>query len=296
MCAIAGSDKAKVFIARSAAMADLARVADSAAAGSSCVLILGERGVGKRLFAERLHSKSPRREKPFVRVNCARLEKLPSFELAGGGSLFLDEIGGIPLDMQEALLKALQEKKHEGVRLICSSACDLERSVKEEKFLDALFQRLNVVSFRIPPLRERRDDIMPLAECFLKRFSDETKKNFEGFSDDARTVLLEYSWPGNVRELKNSVERSCVLGNPPFAGAQDLQLPSLCSAKNESQSLEEGFVPQSGLTLKDAVNGFKKFYVEKALRTAGSTQAEVAAALGIQRTYLSRLLLELGIR
>lgn len=289
MVALAGSDKAKVFIARSAAMIDLARVADSAAQSSSCVLILGERGVGKRLFAERLHSKSPRRAKPFVRVNCAALGGLSLQEaeralferlaLADGSTLFLDEIGGIPLDLQEALLNALQQNKCDGARLVCAASDDLEQMAEQGKFLGDLFQRLNVVTFRIPPLRERREDIMPLAEVFLKKFSDETKKNFAGFSEQAQKALLGHHWPGNVGELKNSVERSCLLGTPPLA-----------------DFVQAAWIPKSGQTLKDAVNEFKKFYVERALKTSGARQADVAESLGIQRTYLSRLIAELGIR
>lgn len=299
---LAGSGKEKVFVVRSPVMADLARVADSAAQGSSCVLILGERGVGKRLFAERLHLKSPRRAMPFVRVNCAALQSLSlqkagetlfgRFELAGEGTLFLDEIAGVPLDLQAELLKALQEKKY-GARLVCSSAQDLERSAKEGTFLAALFQRVNALSLRIPPLRERREDIMALAGFFLKKFSDETKKNFTDFSDEAKAALQEWSWPGNVRELKNSVERSCVFGTPPIAAAPNFGEERFGAKEALSQN---AFVARSGLALKDAMNEFKKFYVERALRTAGSTQAEVAAALGIQRTYLSRLMVELKIR
>lgn len=308
---LAGSDKAKVFIARSSAMADLARVAESAAQGSSAIFISGERGAGKRLFAERLHVKSPRRAKPFVRVNCAALQGLAfaaareeffgRVELAGEGTLFLDEIAGLPLDLQAELLKALQEKKCGAARIVCSSAADLEKMASAGEFLGELFHRLNVVSLRIPPLRERREDIMPLAEFFLKKFSDETKKNFIGFSSDAKAALTNCYWPGNVRELKNSIERACVFGNPPLATAQNLQLSLDNSNGSENSALDEaalqkGYVPQSGQTLKDAMNGFKKFYVERALRTVDGNQTDVAAALGIQRTYLSRLLVELGIR
>ena len=289
MVVLAASDKAKVFIARSAAMVDLARVADSAAQGSSSVLICGEKGAGKRLLAERLHSKSPRSQKPFVRVNCAALERLSEREAekalfarlkaADGGTLFLDEAGALPLALQARLLSALQDGECGGARLVSSSSEDLEKAAGEGKFLGALLQRLNVVALRIPPLRERREDILPLAEAFLKKFSDETKKNFAGFSERAQKEMLSSYWPGNVGELKNSVERSGLLGTPPLA-----------------DFAQSGYVPQSGQTLKDAVNGFKKFYIERALQTSGAKQADVAAALGIQRTYLSRLMLELGIR
>ncbi|MCR5045153.1 MAG: sigma-54-dependent Fis family transcriptional regulator [Treponema sp.] len=317
-----------VFIAKSAVIADLARVADAAAKTTSSVLITGESGVGKELFAEQLHLRSPRSDKPFVRVNCAALSqslledelfghakgaytdastcRKGRFEMADGGTLFLDEIGEIPLELQAKLLRAIQDKKFErvgssetisvDVRIVCATNKDLELMVKEGKFRDDLFYRLNVVPLRIPPLRERRDDIKPLADYFLQKFSGETKKNFKGFSEDAKLVLYNYYWPGNVRELENSIERACVLGTPPFVTAQNLQISAEISGDANSSPAQKGFVPQSGQTLKDAMNDFKKFYVESVLRTTGGKQADVAKALGIQRTYLSRLLLELGIR
>ena len=130
----------------------------------------------------------------------------------------------------------------------------------------------------------------------MQKFSGETKKNFKGFTDDANAALYNYYWPGNVRELENSIERACVLGAPPFISAQNLQIASAVAGSSESSDSQGGYVPQSGQTLKDAMNGFKKYYVERALQTRGGKQADVAASLGIQRTYLSRLLLELGIR
>ena len=317
-----------VCIAKSACMSDLARVAAAAAKTTSSVLITGESGVGKELFAEQLHLQSPRSDKPFVRVNCAALSqslledelfghakgaytdasscRKGRFEMADGGTLFLDEIGEIPLELQAKLLRAIQDKKFErvgssetisvDVRIVCATNKDLERMVKEGTFRDDLFYRLNVVPLRIPPLRERRDDITPLADYFLQKFSSETKKNFKGFSEDARQVLLHYYWPGNVRELENSIERACVLGTPPLINAQNLQLSSDVPGTAESSAPQKGFVPRSGLTLKDAMNEFKRYYVESALRTGGAKQADVAKSLGIQRTYLSRLLVELGIR
>lgn len=299
---IACADRLKVFIAKSPALADLARVADSAAQGSSCVLITGESGVGKRLFAERFHARSPRREKAFVRVNCAVLGGLLSekdlaerFEKASDGTIFFDEVGGLAPALQEALLKLVQEKKY-GARIVCSSSLDLERMAGDGKFLGSLFQRLNALSLRIPPLRERRDDIKPLADCFLKKFSDKTKKNFTGFSSEAEEAMQNYGWPGNVRELKNAVERACLFETPPVAGARGLGIASCAEDSDKGLAMQGAFAVQSGKTLKEATTEFKKYYVERALQTTGAKQADVAASLGIQRTYLSRLLVELGIR
>ncbi len=317
-----------VFISRSAVIEDLVKMLVAAAKTSSSVLITGESGVGKELFAEQLHLRSDRRTKPFVRVNCAALtsslledelfghakgaytdaltERKGRFEAANGGTLFLDEIGEIPLELQAKLLRAIQDKKFErvgssetisvDVRIVCATNKDLEKAVKEGKFRDDLFYRLNVVPLRIPPLRERREDIEPLADYFLEKFSGETKKNFKGFSADAEQVLYSYYWPGNVRELENSIERACVLGNPPFVTAQNLQIASGSLQTDGKTEVQKGYIPESGQTLKDAVNAFKKYYVTEALRTGGGRQTDVAKVLGIQRTYLSRLLVELGIR
>lgn len=277
------------LVGKSQAILDLERVANAAAQTASPVLIQGESGVGKAMFASRIHSLGPRRDKRFVRLNCAVLQNpAAGLEEAAGGTLFWDGLCALAPGAQGALFEALQEKKTDGARLLCSASADLERMVKEGKFLGPLFHRLNVVAVRIPPLRERKDDIMPLAEFFLKKFSAETKKNFTGFSDDAKAALEACPWPGNVRELENVIERACILGRPPLVGAQDFPF--------ESSAARAGYVPQSGLSLKDAMNGFKKYYVERALRTVGGNQADVAASLGIQRTYLSRLLVELGIR
>ena len=284
------------LVGKSQAILDLERVAQAAAQTASPVLISGESGVGKALFARRLHLSSPRRDKRFVEVNCALLQNpLDGLEAAQDGTLFLNELSAMRPEAQKALLEAVQEKKTAGVRFVCSTSADLELMVKEGKFLEPLFHRLNVVAVRIPPLRERKDDIMPLAEFFLKKFSAETKKNFTGFSDDAEAFLLAARWPGNARELGNAIERACIFGWPPLVGAQDLQAAEARSEASES-SPAAGYVPKSGLSLKDAMNGFKKYYVERALRTVGGNQADVAASLGIQRTYLSRLLVELGIR
>ena len=278
---------------------DLERFAKQAAQSRAPLLILGELGVGKKSFARRLHFEGPQKSDPFVAVNCA-FEPLDGAGVLGrlkaaqSGSLFLDGVGSLSMEAQEAVLKAILEGTtgQGGARILCAESRDLEIMVGQGNFLEPLFNRIGAAAVRIPPLRERKDDIMPLAELFLNAFSAETKKSFEGFSDEAKEALLAYDWPGNVRELKNSVERACLLGKPPLAGLQDF-LPFGGAFGSQAQG---SYVPQSGMSLKDAMNGFKKFYVERALRTVGKNQAETAASLGIQRTYLSRLLVELGIR
>ncbi len=316
------------FISNSAVVNDLIRIVDEAAKTCTSILITGESGVGKELFAEQLHLRSPRKNKPFIRVNCAALspalleselfghvkgaytdalkDRKGRFEMADGGTLFLDEIGEIPLELQSKLLRAIQEKKFErvgssetisvDVRIIAATNKNLEQMVQEGKFRNDLYYRLNVVPLRIPPLRRRKDDIEPLAVHFLEKFSRETKKNFLGFTDDALSALYDYSWPGNVRELENSIERACVLGEPPYIHTSNLQL-SLKKTVSTGESLSEiTFVAGEDKDLKSVLNRFKKNYVVQILRQNDWNQTKTAKVLDIQRTYLSRLIAELNIR
>lgn len=321
------------FIAKSAVVMDLIHVVEEVAKTTTSVLITGESGVGKELFAEQLHIKSPRRDKPFVRVNCAALapslleselfghvkgaytdastNRKGRFESADGGTIFLDEIGELPIELQAKLLRVIQEKSFErvgssetksvDVRIVAATNKDLEKMVQEGKFRNDLFYRLNVVPLRIPALRERRQDIEPLADFFLKKFNMETKKNFKDFSKEAKMALLEYDWPGNIRELENTVERACVLGTPPYIYAQDLRLNVeenyTENDKNDRFSYDfSDIMKQDDKSLKTAITMFKKNYVTKILEQTGNNQTKAAKILGIQRTYLARLLSELDIR
>ena len=326
------------FVAKSPAILDLLHVIDEVAKTNSSVLISGESGTGKELFAEQLHLKSPRVGKPFIRVNCAALsatlleselfghvkgaftdavsDREGRFEAADGGTLFLDEIGELPLDLQAKLLRVLQEHSFErvgsnktisvDVRIVAATNRDLEKMVAEGSFRSDLYYRLNVLPLNIPPLRERREDIEPLATFFLKRFSRETKKNFVNFSAAALRTLYDYYWPGNVRELENSIERACVLGTPPMIQADDLRINVSAMTKKS----EEGDVTKEldalademlafddgDRTLKTALTKFKTAYVKRILNETSWNQTEAGKILGIQRTYVSRLLNELHIR
>lgn len=320
------------FIARSPVMLDLVNVLEEVAKTSSSVLILGESGVGKELFAEQLHLKSARYDKPFVRVNCAALspqlleselfghvkgaftnavsDRAGRFEAADGGTIFLDEIGELPLDLQVKLLRVIQSKSFEkvgssetisvDVRIVAATNRDLEAMVQEGTFRRDLYYRLNVLPLFIPPLRNRKDDIEPLALFFLRKFSGETKKNFTGFSDDALRLLYSYYWPGNIRELENTVERACVLGRPPLVRAEDfrLQVSSGPSAKVSSPDADMYDVDSKfgDRSLKAAVNRFKKAYITRILDEVSWNQTKACKILDVQRTYVSRLLNELHIR
>ena len=314
------TDQYHTIITKSPAILEKMEIIEKVSKTDSSVLLLGESGVGKELFAEQIHIKSPRSKAAFIRVNCAAIPEglLESelfghvkgaftnaisarkgrFEMADGGTIFLDEIGDLPVSLQAKILRVIQERKFEkvgsdititvNVRIIAATNKDLEDLVAKNEFRQDLYYRLNVFPVFIPPLRKRPEDIPELAHFFLKNFMRETKKQFDGFSADALDAMLSYSWPGNVRELQNCVERACVIGRNKWIGRDDLFLKL---KPGESQS--EGEVIERNL--KNAVNVFKTNFIFKVLEENDWNQTEAARALVIQRTYLSRLIKELNI-
>jgi len=317
------------FVAKSPIIIDLLKVVERVANTNSSVLILGESGVGKELFAEQIHLKSLRSKKPFVRINCAALspqlleselfghvkgaftnaitDRKGRFETADGGTLFLDEIGELPLNLQGKLLRVIQEKTFErvgssktisvDVRIIAATNRNLEEMVNDGRFRNDLYFRLNVLPINVPPLRNRREDILELADFFVKKTNNEVKRNFKGFTEKTKQVLLDYSWPGNIRELQNAIERACVLGKPPLIQVSDLRL-NLQSSKDEYAGCENAVIEELGTDtcLKTALKKFKKTYVRKILELEKWNQTKAAKVLGIQRTYVSRLINELEIQ
>ena len=241
---LTGKD-ARRLIYVSAEMRNIARMVEQVASSTATILITGESGTGKEVVADAIHTASPRRLKPLIKVSCAALpdtlleselfgyekgaftganaRKEGRFELANGGTLFLDEIGEISPAIQVKLLRVLQDGKFErlggtrtidsDVRIITATNKDLQHEVTEKRFREDLFYRLNVINIRIPALRERKDDIPLLAMYFLKRYSEKNNKAIEGFAEDAMLALTSYDWPGNVRELENAVERAIVFAN-----------------------------------------------------------------------------------
>ena len=233
---------ARHFVYASPEMRNIARMVEQVAASTATVLITGESGTGKEVVADAIHAASPRRGKPFIKVSCAALpetlleaelfgyekgaftgantRKEGRFELANGGTLFLDEIGEISLAVQVKLLRVLQDGKFErlggtrtidaDVRILTATNKDLQKEIEEKRFREDLYYRLNVINLRIPPLRERKEDIQLLAMHFLKTYADKDKKQIEGFSEEAMLALTSYDWPGNVRELENAIERAVV--------------------------------------------------------------------------------------
>ena len=313
-----GKDKGyHVLVSASPVIKEKLELIERVAPTDSSVLILGESGVGKELFAEQLHLKSSRNQGPFIRVNCAALpeglleselfghvkgaftdavqNRRGRFELADGGTIFLDEIGDLPLKLQAKLLRVLQQKTFErvgssdsvtvDVRIVAATNRDIEALVESGEFRSDLYYRLNVLPFYIPPLRQRKEDIPVLADYFLKKFSRETKKQFRGFMDEAIELMLSYSWPGNVRELENAVERACVIAKDKYIGVTDL----LLGGRSENGD------PYGGKSLKDSLTIFKRHFIRRALEDHDWNQTETAKVLDIQRTYLSRLIKELSI-
>ena len=307
------------MIARSPVILEKLDIVERVAKSDSSVLILGESGVGKELFAEKLHLQSDRANFPFVRVNCAALpeglleselfghvkgaftdaicDRKGRFEIADKGTIFLDEIGDLPLSLQAKLQRVIQNKSFEkvgssetkfvDVRIIAATNRDIEKLVAEQKFRSDLYYRLNVLPLYIPPLRQRIEDIPELADFFLKKFRREVKKEFLGFSEGAMTAILSYSWPGNIRELENTVERACVIGKPPYIKEEYLLLNIRSMPVNNTDTDK---------SLKSVLNLFKKHYIQKVLEENNGNQTAAAAVLDIQRTYLSRLIKELGIK
>ena len=306
----------KTLIAKSPVTREKLALLDRIAAADSSVLIRGESGVGKEVFAEQIHLRGPRAGGPFVRMNCAALpeglleselfghvkgaftsavkSRRGRFELASGGTLFLDEIGDMPLPLQAKLLRALQQKTFErvgsdepvtvDVRILAATNRDIEALVGQGRFREDLYYRLNVLPLTVPPLRERPEDIMELAAFFLKRSAEKMRKEIGGFSGAAREAMLLYSWPGNVRELENCVERACVIGKGGLIEPEDLLLKRMEPAAGEERGGERD--------LKAAVNAFKSRFIQQVLEEYNWKQTEAAKALNIQRTYLSLLIRE----
>lgn len=307
------------FIAKSPLLLETVSLARKIAQTDSCVLISGESGTGKELFAELIHRESPRARKPFIRVNCAAIpetlleselfghvkgaftdaikNRIGRFELANEGTIFLDEIGEIPLSIQVKLLRVIQEKRferlgssetiHVDTRIIAATNRDLTGLIEKGMFRQDLFYRLNVFPIAVPALRDRRDDILALSDYFIKKFSAETKKFFSGFSDDAILAMLAYHWPGNVRELENVIERACVIGEGGIITSELLLIERNHHTPSSKIKKHD--------TLKNALTSFKKHFIQTVLQDCRGNQTEAAEQLGIQRTYLSRLIKELDI-
>ncbi len=301
------------IIAKSKGMREVLAKVAQVAPSEATVMIEGESGTGKELVAWAIHQGSPRRDRPFIPINCSTFPEtlLESelfgyergaftgaerghkglFEAAHQGSLFLDEIGDMPLSLQGKLLRVLQEGEvrrlgstthiQVDVRILVATNKRIETLVAQGILRDDLFYRLNVVRIHIPPLRERPDDIIPLSHHFLEVYRKKAQKEIKGFTPEAVKALLNHLWPGNVRELENSVERGAILARSPYITSQDLSL--------ELPPFEVGY--GGGITLKE----LQRRYILSVLERHGGNQAKAARVLGIGRNTLWRRLKEYGL-
>jgi len=319
------------IVGKSKKMQEIYRIITKVAPTDSTVLIYGQSGTGKELIARAIHFNSPRREKPFVPVDCAVLSenlleselfghvrgsftgavstKPGLFEVADGGTLFLDEIGNISLAIQAKLLRVLQEReflpvggtkpKKVDIRLIAATNKDLEKMIKEGTFREDLYYRLNIVPIFLPPLKERQEDIPLLAMHFLKKYSEQMGKKIKGFTPEAMGKLLKYSWPGNVRELENVIERTVVMTDEEMVREEHLILPG--------QSEKEGIyrkIPETSEELKEikkqlrekAVEEIERAFVLNALEKNQWNVTKAAEDVGMLRPNFQALMRKYNLR
>lgn len=300
------------IIGKSAEMQKIFATVRKAADSKASVLITGESGVGKELIANALHNLSPRRDKPLIKVHCAALSenlleselfghekgaftgavarKRGRFELAAGGTIFLDEIGEIDQNVQIKILRVLQDKRFErvggeetievDVRVIAATNRDLEKEIADGRFREDLYYRLNVVHIHVPPLRERRDDIPLLIASFLQEFAKENGKNIEGIDARARSALYKFDWPGNIRQLRNCLESAVVMCSSSVITSEDL--PPSIAGSGEDALIS---IP-AGIPMEEA----EKILIQQNLAINKGNKSKTADILGIGRKTLHRKL------
>jgi two-component system response regulator HydG len=307
------------IIGKSAKMRELFDMLATVAPTEATVLILGESGTGKEIIANAIHQNSPRRERSYVKVNCAALpetlleselfghekgaftgaieKKKGRFERADGGTIFLDEIGEMSLTTQTKILRVLQEREFEpvggtktikvDVRIIAATNKNLEEEVKRGKFREDLYYRVNVVPITIPPLRERAEDVPMLAAHFLRLYGEKNKRMLKGFADGVLDALMRYEWPGNVRELENIVERTVIMSRGDTITFADLP-PAIAN-----KQLPVTVVTQTSpaISLKDV----ERKTITKVLQQTGGNRTKAAVLLGITRKTLQNKIKEYGI-
>lgn len=319
------------IIGSSHKMQEVFRVITKIARSSSTVLITGESGTGKELVAYEIHRNSARAQKPFVKINCAAIpatlieselfghekgaftgavsSKPGRFELANEGSLFLDEVAEMGLDMQVKLLRVLQEQEFErvggvqsmkvDVRIIAATNRDLEAEVRAGRFREDLFYRLNVVPLHLPPLRERMEDVEPLVTSFLKSFNLRLDKKIEGIDPACFTALKAYGWPGNIRQLENVVERMVLMADGPVLGVADLpdelrgSLTSMLDGGEGDGSAES---PSFKELVRRQTQSYERELIRRALDDTSGNVTRAAEKLGLSRKGLQLKMKELGIK
>ena len=312
------------MIARSAAMREIFQTVMRVAPARTTVLLAGESGVGKDMIARAIHQNSPRKNKPFVKINCtalpenlmeselfgyekgaftgANVSKPGKFEQADSGTAFLDEIGDVPGHIQVKLLRILQERQFErlgsnlvrtvDVRVIAATNADLRAALEQGTFREDLYYRLNVVPINIPPLRERKEDIPFLAIHFIEKLAKELDSPVRELSPGAMDKLVSHSWPGNVRELENTIERSMVLASGPVLAANDMRIEMPREAR-----LNAAGAPQSQPLLPEGVTleQWEQMIIREALRRANGNKSQAARMLGLTRNALRYRLSQMGL-
>jgi DNA-binding NtrC family response regulator len=313
------------IVGSSSALRGVLETVSKVAATDSTVLVRGESGTGKELIARAIHYHSRRAERPLVTVNCGAIpeELLESelfghvkgaftgavgdregrFSVANGGTIFLDEIGDMSPNLQVKLLRVLQERCFErvgsdktesvNVRVIAATHQHLEEAIEGGRFREDLFYRLNVIPIEIPPLRERQEDIVQLAQYFLDVLNQERETKIDCITDDAMQAMLQHAWPGNVRELENLIERLTVL-----RGEGEIRIEDLPAGLRQPERPEVPVppIPEGGLSLRDVVDDFETRLILKALEQTGWNQTQSAALLGMNRTTLIEKMKKKGLR
>lgn len=310
------------FVGRSQAMRDIFGLIEKVAISDSTVLITGESGVGKEVVAGTIHAQSSRKDKVFLPVNCSAIPDtlLESqlfghvkgaftgainsqeglFQRARGGTIFLDEIGDLSPILQPKLLRVIEAKEilpvgstqtiKVDVRIITATNSDLKIACEQGKFREDLYYRLNVINIRIPPLRERREDIAPLVEYLIRRHNADMKKAYKGADNAAIRLLMSLPWRGNIRELDNVLERAMILGNSDWITVDDLPHVENNNNVEKNQNLYSG--PHD---LKGALKAYEKMHIENVLKETEGNRGEAAKLLGLSRSSLYRKLDSLGI-
>lgn len=318
------------IVGRSAAIRDVFRRVEQIAPSRSTVLVAGESGTGKELVARAIHRRSPRRDKPFLAVHSggipsdlveanlfghvkgaftgATAAREGIFRAAAGGTVFLDEIGTLRLDLQAKLLRVLQAREFMpvgsteivslDVRVLVATNEDLLERVRSGDFREDLYYRINVLQVVVPPLRQRREDIQPLAEHFLEKYSLENCKEMDSLPPETVAVLNAYDWPGNVRELENAIIQGVVMGRGPILMPEDLPVEVRGGGGLEPASPppKEGELLPAGLSLGEAVAAYERRLIREALDRSAGVQRQAARLLGMRPTTLNEKIKRLGLR
>lgn len=311
------------IVGRGRSMREIFQTVERVAPTRATVLLAGESGVGKDMIARAIHQNSPRKTHPFVKINCtaipenlmeselfgyekgaftgATTSKPGKFEQADGGTVFLDEIGDVPGNIQVKLLRILQERQFErlgsnttrnvDVRVIAATNVDLRAALEEGRFREDLYYRLNVVPINIPPLRERKEDIPFLAIHFVRKLSSELGTEAKEITPAAMDRLVEHPWPGNVRELENTIERSLVLGSGEVLQAADIRLEAPRGSNSQATATQQSPLLPEGETLEH----WEQMIIREALRRAKGNKSQAARMLGLTRNALRYRLSQMGL-